>query len=227
MARLPAWVQPAGPLPGESAGATPVLAVTPRTLGGQVNGLLGYQALRWFTRHHQLGNLLVDVPDPDATPGGADDAAWAYVDPPPIRWTVSPGARLIWVGIWYTAFDRKDLDPSISVELQSTAGEALDDAIVWDIDNGYLEMGENKTRQLAEAVANAGGDAAVGAANVYAAEGPPDLFVETGWSTTVIDNEPRLLVLPDATSGPVQLALTTNGVRVYAITWAEAFLATI
>lgn len=227
MPRIPGWVQPTGPLPGESAGATPVLAVTPRALGSQVNGLLGWRALRWHTRHHQLGDLLLDLADPDITPDGADNAAWAYVDAPPIRWTVSPGARFIWVGVLYTADVRKAVEPSISVELQSTAGAALDDAVVWDVDNGYLTIGESRTRDLAEAVADAGGDRAVGAANLYARSDPPDRFVDTGWSTTPIGDEPRLLALPDATSGQVQLALTTLGVRVYGVIFAEGFFGTI
>lgn len=210
--RIPAWVQPIGAVPGESAGAEPVLAATPRGLGDRTNGLLGWRALRWGTRHHQTSAVLGDEPVAGA------------VTVPPIRWTRSPAAQRLWIGIWYSAFDPKGDKPSLTAELQDTAGAALDDPIEWTLDNGYLEVAEDHTAELARAAAAAGGDAAAGAAQLFATTGPPDLFVHTGWSSVPIGTEPRLLDLP-ASHGQVQLAVSGQQVRIYSVVYAEAFLA--
>lgn len=237
MPRIPAYVQPAGPIPGETAGAMPVLASTPFALGSQINALVGWQALRWFTRTHQVGSLLVDVPHPHATEGSADNAAWVYEDPPPIRWTRSPASRAVWVGIWYTAHDAvygmvpeigfPGYPPTLTVELQDAAGDTLDGPITWTLDNGFLEVSPNDRRALADAVAAADDDPVVGAANYYADTAPPDRFVQTGWALEPVDDEPRLLALPADGYGEVQLVVTSTALRVYGVIFAEAFFSEI
>lgn len=209
---IPAYVQPLAPVPGESAGAQPVLASTPRGLGDRVNALLGWTALRWGTRHVQPGDLATDVPLVGA------------VSLAPIRWTRSPGARQVWVGIWYTAFEPKGSAPAIAAELQYTDGDPMDGPVEWNEVNGQLELTEDHTEDLAAA---AGANDAERAEAFFGGTEPPDQFVHTGWSPSPAGDEPRLLDLPDGEHGEVQLVVTGVDVRIYAVVWAEVFLSQI
>lgn len=210
---IPAYVRPIDPVPGESAGAQPVLASTPRGLGDRVNALVGWTALRWGTRHLQPGDLADDVPY-----AGTYDIA-------PIRWTRSPAAAQVWVGIWYTALEPKGSAPAITVTLEyadGVNGTDIDGPIEWSEVNGQLGVTEDIADDLAVAVAAAGSDA-LGAEVFYRGHPPPDRFVHTGWNVGVVGDEPRLLELPDDEHGEVQLAITGEDVRIYAVIWAEAF----
>lgn len=231
MALISPWVQPIGAVPGESAGGRPVLANTARTLANGTNSLLGFKALRWGTRHHQVGDMAADfshfaIPD-------IDEGDWPYREITPIEFTPSPGARYLWVGVWYQALAGEykhggiDVEASITAKLYDLAGVLLDDGIIWTEANGHLALCDREATLSYLAAQGEAGDPAEGAALYYQRRGfPPELFVQTGWQTTAIDDEPRLLVLPSELQR-VRLTVTAPAVRLHAVCFAEAFLAEI
>lgn len=241
--QIPPWVPPEGTIPGETAGRQPLLGAIGQMLAAQVNGSVGWRALQWGTRHHQVGNLRLDAPKDDVD----DSLTWVYSDPEPITLQTSPAGRFLYLAIWGTALDGLvkepggDVDAYLQVQMKS-GGVNVGSAVRWGVDNGWLrtapqtypDVRELVIQQLIDggatrpvailAMEAGGGDWVEAWADAYAnGASPPDVLMTTGWETEALAaDDPRPLALP-ADPAEIELVFTSVGVRVYSVTFIEIY----
>lgn len=113
------------PPPASYAPGRPVLAATAALLGGDVNGLVGWTALRSTVVPFQRD---------------ADDGSDTVLETDPWRWRWRPSAAAQWVAldIWYLAEATKGPSMELTAYLLDADGDPIDGPVTWSTANNLL-----------------------------------------------------------------------------------------
>lgn len=238
-ALIPTSIPPASEItPGQFEVGFPPRGSAPALFGAQINALLGHRGLRDGCRHHQIGVALDDYAE---TPG--------YDDPVRIEIPRGPVSNTLWIGISVLAEQRvSGDDPEVTAWIETEAGVTIDGAIRWSFDNGYLPASPSMLERLERTTRDLQGldpgdplddDDAPAAEEAFglfwrrADLDQTDRWITTGWGRGAIADEPRLIELADsedpewAVGDPLYLAVASDAVRIYSVTWAEAWAPTL